>query len=252
MRPPRARPADPGSCPSATSSSDCAGSRPRSAGGIERRRHVFARDDLAIAFAGLLVDVGRAHDALGFLDVRRFQPFEGGEGRVIAAYDRATRPSPGRTATRSGRRRRAPAPRSPPPDTSARGGIRRTGRRTPRAAGRRVGDARRRCVRPSPVARGPGRGGPHAAVAPTVTPATSGSASPSGASARAADAETGGPRWTTAPRSSRPPRNPHNFATSLPELLLFPVDSAERRATQAQALRRLADAGRAAAAEVQA
>ena len=36
------------------------------------------------------------------------------------------------------------------------------------------------------------------------------------------------------------------FATSLPELLLFPVDSAERRAAQARTLRGLAASGRSA------
>ncbi|RMI06615.1 DUF5107 domain-containing protein, partial [Cellulomonas triticagri] len=47
------------------------------------------RDDLAIAYLGLLLDAGRVDEALTVLQTREFQPFEGGEGRVIAAYDRA-------------------------------------------------------------------------------------------------------------------------------------------------------------------
>lgn len=50
---------------------------------------VLMRDDLAIAYANLLVDVGRATDALAFLDGRSFQPFEGGEGQAIRVFDRA-------------------------------------------------------------------------------------------------------------------------------------------------------------------
>ncbi|WP_226656737.1 DUF5107 domain-containing protein [Leifsonia sp. LS1] len=51
---------------------------------------VFERDDLTISYVNLLLDVGRTGEAQRILDERRFQPFEGGEGRVIAAYDRAT------------------------------------------------------------------------------------------------------------------------------------------------------------------
>jgi len=51
---------------------------------------VLVRDDLAISHANLLVDVGRARDALTFLEGRSFQPFEGGEGQVIAVFDRAS------------------------------------------------------------------------------------------------------------------------------------------------------------------
>ena len=47
------------------------------------------RDDLAVRRANLLLDVGRVGDAWRLLSTRRFRPFEGGEGRVIAAFDRA-------------------------------------------------------------------------------------------------------------------------------------------------------------------
>ncbi|NYD67030.1 DUF5107 domain-containing protein [Agromyces atrinae] len=48
------------------------------------------RDDLAISMLGLLVDIGRHADALAILGERSFAPFEGGEGQVIAVFDRAT------------------------------------------------------------------------------------------------------------------------------------------------------------------
>ncbi|MWB96969.1 DUF5107 domain-containing protein [Agromyces seonyuensis] len=51
---------------------------------------VFRRDDLTIAVLGLLLDVDRVEEARAILASRRFQPFEGGEGLVIAAFDRAT------------------------------------------------------------------------------------------------------------------------------------------------------------------
>ncbi|AXE40084.1 DUF5107 domain-containing protein [Acidipropionibacterium virtanenii] len=50
---------------------------------------VAARDDLAVAFAHLLLDVGRTREAREFLSGRAFQPWEGGEGQVLAAWDRA-------------------------------------------------------------------------------------------------------------------------------------------------------------------
>ncbi|WP_404434682.1 DUF5107 domain-containing protein [Microbacterium lacus] len=47
------------------------------------------RDDLALAHVKLLLDVGRIDEAWEILATRVFRPFEGGEGQVIAAYDRA-------------------------------------------------------------------------------------------------------------------------------------------------------------------
>ncbi|MDO7880636.1 DUF5107 domain-containing protein [Salinibacterium soli] len=49
----------------------------------------LSRDDLAIEYAGLLVDVDRATEAVALLESRPFQPWEGGEGRAIAAWERA-------------------------------------------------------------------------------------------------------------------------------------------------------------------
>lgn len=48
-----------------------------------------ARDDLAVTTVHLLLDVGRVDEALHLLRTRAFQPFEGGEGQVLAAWDRA-------------------------------------------------------------------------------------------------------------------------------------------------------------------
>lgn len=47
------------------------------------------RDDLVIAWVGLLLDVGRVDEARKIMVERRFQPWEGGEGQVLAAWDRA-------------------------------------------------------------------------------------------------------------------------------------------------------------------
>ncbi len=51
---------------------------------------VLERDDLAVEYATLLLDAGLPEAALALLLSRGFQPFEGGEGRVLAAFDRAT------------------------------------------------------------------------------------------------------------------------------------------------------------------
>lgn len=47
------------------------------------------RDDLALRHVNLLLDAGRVDEAWEILSQRTFRPFEGGEGRVITAYDRA-------------------------------------------------------------------------------------------------------------------------------------------------------------------
>jgi tetratricopeptide (TPR) repeat protein len=63
---------------------------------IERIRRLEAalavtqsRDDLVVAYAELLVAVGRESEAIALLESRQFQPWEGGEGLVLAAWDRA-------------------------------------------------------------------------------------------------------------------------------------------------------------------
>lgn len=49
---------------------------------------LIERDDLAVAYAHLLVTAGRAGEALAVLENRRFQPWEGGEGQVLHAWER--------------------------------------------------------------------------------------------------------------------------------------------------------------------
>ncbi|MCR2784207.1 MULTISPECIES: DUF5107 domain-containing protein [unclassified Microbacterium] len=56
----------------------------------ERPPLLDARDDLALVHATLLLDVDRVDEAWDLLTGRAFRPFEGGEGRVIAAFDRAS------------------------------------------------------------------------------------------------------------------------------------------------------------------
>ena len=50
---------------------------------------VDVRDDLSVVFANLLIEDGRAEDARNWLLSRVFQPWEGGEGQSLAAWDAA-------------------------------------------------------------------------------------------------------------------------------------------------------------------
>ncbi|MDN4482261.1 DUF5107 domain-containing protein [Demequina lignilytica] len=52
------------------------------------RALVDERDDLTTVRLGLLIDAGRADEALAVLEAREFQPWEGGEGMVLAQWDR--------------------------------------------------------------------------------------------------------------------------------------------------------------------
>lgn len=57
---------------------------------LEAHPHVVqSRDDLTISYARLLTGTGRAEESLALLAGRRFQPWEGGEGLVLAAWDDA-------------------------------------------------------------------------------------------------------------------------------------------------------------------
>jgi len=55
----------------------------------ERPDLVAERDDLTLNRVGLLLDLDRVDDARAVLASRRFQPWEGGEGIALAAWDRA-------------------------------------------------------------------------------------------------------------------------------------------------------------------
>lgn len=50
---------------------------------------VAARDDLTLELVGLLIACGRAQEALDILEHRPFQPWEGGEGMVLQAWEEA-------------------------------------------------------------------------------------------------------------------------------------------------------------------
>ncbi|MHB1768394.1 MAG: tetratricopeptide repeat protein, partial [Phycisphaerae bacterium] len=63
---------------------------------------VQRRDDLAIEYCTLLNQVGQNDEALAVLQSRQFQPWEGGEGRVLEQYVRANM-SLGRTLLRKGK-----------------------------------------------------------------------------------------------------------------------------------------------------
>ena len=65
------------------------------------RELVGERDDLAIAYVHLLLAAGRTDDALTVLDGHAFQPWEGGEGQVLRAWDR-TRLALGERARHAG------------------------------------------------------------------------------------------------------------------------------------------------------
>jgi tetratricopeptide (TPR) repeat protein len=55
----------------------------------DRRDLVAQRDDLTVQLAELLTAADRAGDAVELLAARAFQPWEGGEGRVLAAWEDA-------------------------------------------------------------------------------------------------------------------------------------------------------------------
>jgi tetratricopeptide (TPR) repeat protein len=56
---------------------------------LDRRDLVEQRDDLSVQLAELLTAGGRAVEAVEILSRRAFQPWEGGEGRVLAAWEQA-------------------------------------------------------------------------------------------------------------------------------------------------------------------
>ncbi len=57
---------------------------------LDQRFEVVAeRDDLVVEYAELLVRTGKPAAALALIEGRSFQPWEGGEGRVLGAWDRA-------------------------------------------------------------------------------------------------------------------------------------------------------------------
>lgn len=214
---------------------------------------VLVRDDLAIAYANLLVDVGRADDALAFLDGREFQPFEGGEGQVIRVFDRASA-AVARDLLEHG-------------DARAAADLLRRGIRVPEHLGEGrhpaepvaerlvlLGDADAALGDRDAAEAGWQRalgGGPLAAGERAVDERD---AWVGVACLRLGDHSGAERIWAAlearADELDAASDRVDYFATSLPELLLFSVDTAERRRARAARLRELAAAGRGDAAAV--
>lgn len=210
---------------------------------------VLVRDDLAIAYTGLLVDADRAEDALRLLRSRRFQPFEGGEGQVIAVWDRASCVV-ARALRESG-------------DAAAALGLLESGIRIPEhlGEGRHPADiVAERMVLIGDCLADLGRDA-EAVSAWQQASIDSGPLAAAGhvisardywvgiGRVRLGEADGAAQVWTAleeraAALESAPDRADY-FATSLPELLLFRIDTAERRREDAAELRVLAAAGRA-------
>jgi len=209
------------------------------------------RDDLTIAHLGLLLDVGRAADAMAVLTARVFQPFEGGEGQVIAAYDRACLAVADELVTR---------------DPAAAAALLDAGLEVPDNLGEgrhpadplahrllAAGDAHKRSGRDEIAQRrwrAARSAGGALAVAPR--PAREDDLWVGIAHLRLGEVEDAADIWAAIERTAddleAAPIVPDYFATSLPELLLFRVDDTTGRAGQVERLRAAATQGRAATA----
>ncbi|MDQ0771176.1 tetratricopeptide (TPR) repeat protein [Pseudarthrobacter defluvii] len=208
---------------------------------------VLARDDLAVLYANLLTDVGRPLDALALLVSRTFQPFEGGEGLALAAYDRAAvqqartlieqEPTAAAALLREGTE--APANLGEgrhPADSMAERLV---------ALGDALERAGDRVAAREAWAAARGRGNALAVDSKPVGPADYWRGV---ACARLGERQEADRIWGSledrAAELEAAPAVPDYFATSLPELLLFDTDSAESRGAAAASLRQLASHGR--------
>ncbi len=209
---------------------------------------LLERDDLTIAYLGLLLDVDRVEEAMTILETREFQPFEGGEGKVIAAFDRASIAASALLLAS---------------DPRAAAQLLDAGTTTPLnlGEGRHPGDPQ--------AARLVAAGDAHAAAGDLVTAASRWRQARDGGGVHAVD-----PRparqddfwiglahcrlgelaaasrvWAaleeTADALERAPMAPDYFATSLPEMLVFSVEDRVGRQREVDALRTAATAGRA-------
>ncbi|GAB2706417.1 tetratricopeptide (TPR) repeat protein [Microbacterium marinum] len=221
---------------------------------IERHRDVIpARDDLSVVHVGLLLDAGHIDEAWAIVTTRTFRAFEGGEGVVLAAYDRA--------ACAVARRLLAVG------DAAAAVGLLEAGIAAPANLGEGrhpsvplaerlvlLGDARR-LVGDAPGADAAwqaARAATPLAVAPR--PADAATYWIGVAHTRLGERELAAAAWDAldarAAEIDAAPDAVDYFATSLPELLVFDLDTPERRRAHAEALRALAVQGRADAASV--
>ncbi|THE06496.1 DUF5107 domain-containing protein, partial [Microbacterium oleivorans] len=206
-----------------------------------------ARDDLAISHVGLLLDTDRVDDAWRILTTRVFRPFEGGEGIVLAAYDRAAC----LLARRSCAEGRADAAIALLEAGIAAPANLGEGRHPAVPQGERfvaLGDAHRlagdgaaaraaweRACAATPLAVAP-RPADEATFWIGVAHTRLGETSAADAIWDALDAR--------AAQIEAAPDEVDYFATSLPELLVFDLDTADRRRAHAAALRDLATDGR--------
>lgn len=207
-----------------------------------------ARDDLAVRHANLLLDVGRTDESWVLLTTRRFRPFEGGEGLVIAAFDRAS-------CALAERLLREPAPAEAatlleagfvPPRTLGEGrhpGERPVQRWVLLGVARAAADdsagateAWRAAVAPSPLAVAP-RAADESTYWTGVAHLHLGDATSAASAWDALDARA------TALRAASDEVD--YFATSVPELTSFDAATATARAAMANRLERLAERGRA-------
>ncbi|MCE0535556.1 DUF5107 domain-containing protein [Kineosporia rhizophila] len=203
---------------------------------------LFARDDLAIAYIGLLLEENRVQEAWQILTTRTFQPFEGGEGQVIAAYDRACLAL---AATLDPADAAALLDQELPENLGE-------GRHPAHPLAQRLvvaGDAHQAAGHDA-LARerwqAAAEAGGALAVAPR--PAREDDYWIGVAHCRLGRADLAGQVWSsleaTAADLEAAAAEPDYFATSLPELLLFDVDDVPGRQRQVSALREAASRGR--------
>lgn len=205
------------------------------------------RDDLTLAYLGLLLDAERVDEATAILGSREFQPFEGGEGKVIAAFDRAS-------VARAAQRVRS--------DPAGAAELLDAGLTTPLnlGEGRHPGDpqaarlvaagdahaaAGQRAVAEQRWRRARDAGGLRAVA---ERPARVDDLWIGVAHLRLGEHAAAARVWEALEQAAtdleRAPLAPDYFATSLPELLLFSVDDGAGRAHEVAALRAAAAAGR--------
>lgn len=216
--------------------------------GIERHgRSVLDRDDLALLYVNLLMDAGRVEEALDIMCTRTFQPFEGGEGMALAAYDRAAvqhsrtlmeqDPTAALTLLRDGLD--APANLGEgrhPADNMAERLVALCDALDLSGDTKAAADAWNRACQDSTLAVGP-------------TPTGSADYWKGVARTRLGGHTEAERVWQSlearADELEATPAAPDYFATSLPELLLFETDTAAARKKTANTLRTLAADGRA-------
>ncbi|MEV5040530.1 DUF5107 domain-containing protein [Microbacterium sp. LMI1x-1-1.1] len=206
-----------------------------------------ARDDLAVTHVGLLLDADRVDDAWQILTTRVFRPFEGGEGIVLAAYDRAACLMARRFCA-AGRADAAVALLEAGIDAPANLG---EGRHPAVPQAERfvaLGDAHRLAGDDAAVRAAWERACAATPLAVAPRPADEATFWIGVAHARLGETAAAEAIWDAldarAAQIEAAPDEVDYFATSLPELLVFDLDTADRRRTQAAALRDLAADGR--------